>query len=58
MPEGADGWAVPLRIDLQGDEDHHGWLHLLGRLGTVAYAAAAPLTDGAQRASSTCCSTS
>ncbi|WP_395293628.1 hypothetical protein ACF9IK_08455 [Kitasatospora hibisci] len=51
VPEGTDGWAGPLRIDLQDDADHHGWLHLLGRLGTVAYAAAAPLTDSAQRSS-------
>ncbi|MFI6843767.1 hypothetical protein ACIBJD_03705 [Kitasatospora sp. NPDC050467] len=48
-PEGTEGWSTPLRVELHGDDNHHGWLHLLGRLGTLAYAAAAPLTGGAER---------
>ncbi|WP_327682474.1 hypothetical protein [Kitasatospora sp. NBC_00458] len=52
-PPAATGetWTSPLRIGLHGDDNHHGWLHLLGRLGTAAYAAAAPLTSDAARAS-------
>lgn len=46
-----DGWTAPLRIALHGEEEHHGWLHLLGRLGTAAYGAAAPLTSAEVRAS-------
>ncbi|MEU6234883.1 hypothetical protein [Kitasatospora sp. NPDC047058] len=51
VPADADGWATPLKVELSGSgDDHHGWLHLLGRLGTLAYAAAAPLTGSAERA--------
>ncbi|MEE1822705.1 hypothetical protein PUR61_10945 [Streptomyces sp. BE20] len=46
-----ESWTTPHRIKLHGDDNHHGWLHLLGRLGTAAYAAAAPLTSDAARAS-------
>ncbi|MFE7564039.1 hypothetical protein [Kitasatospora sp. NPDC057500] len=46
-----DGWSTPHRIDLLGDGSHHGWLHALGNLGTLAYAAAAPLTSDEHRAS-------
>ncbi|MEV0532547.1 hypothetical protein [Kitasatospora sp. NPDC050463] len=48
-PQGADGWSTPLQVELEGDDNHHGWLHVLGRLGTLAYAAAAPLTGAAER---------
>ncbi|WP_051740158.1 hypothetical protein [Kitasatospora sp. MBT66] len=44
-----DGWSTPHRIALHGDDDHQGWLQTLGRLGTLAYAAAAPLTSAEQR---------
>ncbi|MFJ8435250.1 hypothetical protein ACIQ9P_28540 [Kitasatospora sp. NPDC094019] len=44
-----DGWSTPHRIALHGDDNHHGWLQALGRIGTLAYAAAAPLTPAAQR---------
>ncbi|WP_380281003.1 hypothetical protein [Kitasatospora purpeofusca] len=46
-----DGWSTPHRIDLHGDDTHHGWLHVLGKLGVLAYAAAAPLTSAEHRAS-------
>ncbi|MFJ5116596.1 hypothetical protein [Kitasatospora sp. NPDC088548] len=46
---GPEGWSDPLKVTLHGDEDHHGWLHLLGRLDTLAFAAAAPLTGSAER---------
>ncbi|MFF7456947.1 hypothetical protein [Kitasatospora sp. NPDC008115] len=46
-----DGWSTPHRIDLLGDDTHHGWLHALGNVGTLAYAAAAPLTSDEHRAS-------
>ncbi|MGW6913813.1 hypothetical protein ACWGB8_08330 [Kitasatospora sp. NPDC054939] len=42
------GWQTVGRIDLTGDL--HGWIQLLGRLGTLAYAAVAPLTDDQDRA--------
>ncbi|MFB7613281.1 hypothetical protein [Kitasatospora sp. NPDC056181] len=51
VPEGGEGWSTPLQVRLLGDDNHHGWLHLLGRLGTLAYAAAAPLTGSAERSS-------
>ncbi|MFF2042592.1 hypothetical protein ACFVVX_19400 [Kitasatospora sp. NPDC058170] len=51
VADGTEGWSTPLTVDLQGDDNHHGWLHLLGRLGTLAYAATAPLTRPEQRAS-------
>ncbi|SDT37723.1 hypothetical protein SAMN05216371_2078 [Streptomyces sp. TLI_053] len=44
-----DGWSTRHRIELHGDDNHHGWLQVLGRLGTLAYAAAAPLTSAEQR---------
>ncbi|MFD9593952.1 hypothetical protein ACFWA9_14490 [Kitasatospora sp. NPDC059973] len=46
---GTEGWSTPLRVELEGDDNHHGWLSLLGHLGTLAYAAAAPLTGAAER---------
>ncbi|MER7703641.1 hypothetical protein ABTX81_12155 [Kitasatospora sp. NPDC097605] len=46
-----DGWSTPHRIDLHGDDTHHGWLNALGNLATLAYAAAAPLTSAEHRAS-------
>ncbi len=46
-----DGWSTTHRIRLHGDDNHHGWLQVLGRLDTLAYAAAAPLTSAEHRAS-------
>ncbi|MFE6865102.1 hypothetical protein ACFVFS_00940 [Kitasatospora sp. NPDC057692] len=46
-----DGWSTPHQVQLHGDDTHHGWLHVLGRLGTLVYAAAAPLTSEEHRAS-------
>ncbi|MFB6893669.1 hypothetical protein ACFCX4_30610 [Kitasatospora sp. NPDC056327] len=46
-----DGWSTPRTVELHGDDNHHGWLTALGRLGTLAYAAAAPLTSAERRAS-------
>ncbi|MER5350015.1 hypothetical protein ABT093_06750 [Kitasatospora sp. NPDC002551] len=46
-----DGWSTPQQLDLHGDETHHGWLHALGQVGVLAYAAAAPLTSDEHRAS-------
>ncbi|MFF8770906.1 hypothetical protein [Kitasatospora sp. NPDC015120] len=46
-----EGWSTPHRVDLHGDDTHHGWLHALGDVGTLAYAAAAPLTSAEHRAS-------
>ncbi|MFE2721860.1 hypothetical protein [Kitasatospora sp. NPDC059327] len=48
-PAGTAGWSTPLQVELEGDDNHHGWLHALGHLGTLAYAAAAPLTGAAER---------
>ncbi|MFJ9950416.1 hypothetical protein [Kitasatospora sp. NPDC091207] len=48
-PPGTDGWSTPLQVELEGDDNHHGWLHALGHLGPLAYAAAAPLTGAAER---------
>ncbi|MET8699423.1 hypothetical protein ABZW10_11230 [Kitasatospora sp. NPDC004723] len=46
-----DGWSTPHQVQLHGDDNHHGWLHVLGNLGALAYAAAAPLTSAEHRAS-------
>ncbi|MFE2109210.1 hypothetical protein ACFXAF_25565 [Kitasatospora sp. NPDC059463] len=46
-----EGWSTPHRVDLHGEDTHHGWLHALGDVGTLAYAAAAPLTSAEHRAS-------
>ncbi|WP_371520218.1 hypothetical protein [Kitasatospora sp. NBC_01300] len=46
-----EGWSTPATVTLQHGDTHHGWLHLLGRLDTLAYAVAAPLTEPAHRSS-------
>ncbi|MFJ9605092.1 hypothetical protein ACIRS1_01890 [Kitasatospora sp. NPDC101176] len=46
-----DGWSTPATVTLQGGDDSHAWLHLLGRLDVLAYAAAAPLTTPEHRSS-------
>ncbi|MFJ2862396.1 hypothetical protein [Kitasatospora sp. NPDC087314] len=46
-----DGWSSPATVTLQGEAGHHGWLHLLGRLDTLAFGVAAPLTEPAHRSS-------
>ncbi|MBO1418531.1 hypothetical protein J0670_28505, partial [Streptomyces sp. FH025] len=46
-----DGWTTPATVTLHGGDAAHGWLHLLGRIDTLAHAVAAPLTAPSHRSS-------
>ncbi|MFE2910286.1 hypothetical protein [Kitasatospora indigofera] len=47
----APGWTTdPERIRLLGDSSFYGWVHLLGRVGPLALAAAGPAATPQQRA--------
>ncbi|MFG2905690.1 hypothetical protein ACGF13_11595 [Kitasatospora sp. NPDC048286] len=46
-----EGWTTPATVTLRSADAHHGWLDLLGRLHTLAYAVAAPFTQPAHRSS-------
>ncbi|WP_371478578.1 hypothetical protein [Kitasatospora sp. NBC_00315] len=44
-PAAEDSWAPDVeRLPLRGGDGFHGWVHLLGRLGPLALAAAGPVT--------------
>ncbi|MFE4970789.1 hypothetical protein ACFRAR_01575 [Kitasatospora sp. NPDC056651] len=46
-----EGWTTPATVTLRGGDANHGWLHLLGRLHALAYAAASPFTRPSHRSS-------
>ena len=48
---GAVGWSTdPEPLTLHGETSHHGWIHLLGRLGPLALGAAGPAAAPQTRA--------